>query len=98
MYETFKDDYIKILCGLYDAKKARTITGDNSSCSNDNDKVLPKDLNYPLMTFKVPIQKSFTIGFHRTVTNVGFANSKAEIFQIQNSRSKWYLKFFPLSL
>ncbi|KAL3501334.1 hypothetical protein ACH5RR_035783 [Cinchona calisaya] len=75
VYETFKADYIKMICGLNISSSAlKKIFTDNSTCT----KVVPiytKDLNYPTITSQVPKQKLFRISFSRTVTNVGLSNS-----------------------
>ncbi|XP_052311934.1 subtilisin-like protease SBT4.6 isoform X2 [Populus trichocarpa] len=97
VYETQKSDYIQLFCGLgYTAEKIRQISGDNSSCSKAARNTLPRDLNYPSMAAKVAVEESFTIKFHRTVTNVGNANStyKAKIF----SRSSLKIKVVPEAL
>ncbi|CAK7331400.1 unnamed protein product [Dovyalis caffra] len=92
VYEAQKSDYIQLLCSLgYTEDQLRQISGDNSSCSNaTNNKTLPRDLNYPSMSAKVAVQESFTIKFHRAVTNVGIANSqyKAEIFSDSSLKIK----------
>ncbi|KAJ6691840.1 PROPROTEIN CONVERTASE SUBTILISIN/KEXIN [Salix purpurea] len=64
-----------------------------SSCSKAARNTLPRDLNYPSMAAKVAVEESFTIKFHRTVTNVGNANStyKAKIF----SHSSLKIKVVP---
>ena len=75
-YDASKEDYIKMPCGLgYDERKLRHITGANSPCPKVSKKVLPRDLNYPSLTAMVNPSKSFSVAFHRIVTNVGFANS-----------------------
>ncbi|OMO66690.1 hypothetical protein COLO4_30415 [Corchorus olitorius] len=83
VYETLKDDYIKLLCSIgYTLDRIKAISGDNSSsCPPSYQKVPPKDLNYPSMTASVPPKESFTVNFLRTVTNVGLANStyKAQV-------------------
>ncbi|KAJ6895542.1 hypothetical protein NC651_021911 [Populus alba x Populus x berolinensis] len=97
VYETQKSDYIQLFCGLgYSAEKIRQISGDNSSCSKAARNTLPRDLNYPSMAAKVAAEESFTIKFHRTVTNVGNANStyKAKIF----SHSSLKIKVVPGAL
>ncbi|KAL7163950.1 hypothetical protein ACSBR2_039957 [Camellia fascicularis] len=81
VYETFKDNYIKMSCSMgYNSSKLRKMLGDNSSCP-EGPKGSPKELNYPSMTVQVEAKKPFTAKFPRTVTNVGFKNStyKAEI-------------------
>ncbi|OMO66692.1 hypothetical protein COLO4_30417 [Corchorus olitorius] len=83
VYETLKEDYIKLLCSIgYNLDQIKAIAGDNSSsCPPSYQKVPPKDLNYPSMTALVPPNESFTVNFLRTVTNVGLANStyKAQV-------------------
>ncbi|KAM6597230.1 hypothetical protein CsatA_007754 [Cannabis sativa] len=82
VYEALKDDYIKFLCNIgFDENKVRLISGDNSSCTNGSEKGSPKDLNYPSMIARVPVNKPFKIKFQRRVKNVGEANSiyKAKI-------------------
>ncbi|KAL9415879.1 hypothetical protein AB3S75_039140 [Citrus x aurantiifolia] len=84
VYETFKQDYINMLCSIgYDERKVRIITGDNSTCPEGSKQASPKDLNYPSMAAQVSAGKPFTIKFPRTVTNVGLPNStyKAKILQ-----------------
>ena len=76
VYEAFKEDYIKMMCSLgYSSDNIKQVSGDNSSCPESSENVPPRDLNYPSLTSSVPINMSFTVGFHRTVKNVGFANS-----------------------
>ncbi|KAM6578091.1 hypothetical protein CsatB_029928 [Cannabis sativa] len=82
VYEALEDDYIKFLCNIgFDENKVRLISGDNSSCTNGSEKGSPKDLNYPSMIARVPVNKPFKIKFQRRVKNVGEANSiyKAKI-------------------
>ncbi|OMO56560.1 hypothetical protein COLO4_35608 [Corchorus olitorius] len=84
VYEAFVEDYIKLLCSMgYTLDQIRDISGDNSSsCPPSDQNIPPKDLNYPSMTAAlVPSNKSFTVKFYRTVTNVGLANStyKAQV-------------------
>ncbi|KAM5583482.1 subtilisin-like protease SBT4.3 [Rosa sericea] len=84
VYETSKEDFINLLCMDYDEAKVRLISGDNSTCPTGSDKGSPKDLNYPSMAAaNITPKKPFTINFHRTVKNVGLANStyNATIFQ-----------------
>ena len=89
VYESSKEDYIKMLCGMgYDDEKLRLISGDKSTCPKGSTKVLPKDLNYPPMTALVNASKSFNVTFHRTVTNVGFANSTYKATTFINSKVK----------
>lgn len=76
VYEAFKQDYIKLLCGSgYANHKLKQISGDMSAtCPNHSRKASPKDLNYPSMMAEVSSGKSYSVIFHRTVTNVGVSN------------------------
>ncbi|CAN6556949.1 unnamed protein product [Malus baccata var. baccata] len=93
VYETSEDDHIKLLCTVYDEGKVRLITGENITCPKDPAKWSPRDHNYPSMGAKVDPTKPFTVQFHRTVKNVGLANStyRAKIF----SNSKLDIKVVP---
>ncbi|XP_022731895.1 subtilisin-like protease SBT4.3 isoform X2 [Durio zibethinus] len=76
VYEAFKKDYIKLMCSMgYSPDNIKQVSGDNSSCPKSSENVPPRDLNYPSLTASVPANKSFTVSFHRTVKNVGLANS-----------------------
>ncbi|KAK6271906.1 hypothetical protein POUND7_008989 [Theobroma cacao] len=89
VYEAVKGDYIRLLCSIgYDEGKVRQITGDNSSCPDTSKKMLPRDLNYPSLTAKVPVGKSFTVVFHRRVTNVGVARSTYKVKVSSNTKLK----------
>lgn len=75
VYETFKEDYIKMICGLnIDSSTSRKIFADNTTCTKVVP-IKPKDLNYPTMAAKVQKQTGFRVTFPRTVTNVGLPNS-----------------------
>ncbi|XP_021894576.1 subtilisin-like protease SBT4.13 [Carica papaya] len=74
VYETDEQDYIQMLCDLGYGSRLGQIAGGNSSCPEK--KSFVRDLNYPSMASRVIKPKEpFTITFHRTVTNVGHANS-----------------------
>uniref|UniRef100_A0A2N9HU45 Subtilisin-like protease fibronectin type-III domain-containing protein n=1 Tax=Fagus sylvatica TaxID=28930 RepID=A0A2N9HU45_FAGSY len=90
VYEAFKEDYIMMLCGMgYNETKLKLISGDNNiTCSEASTKALPRDLNYPSMTALVNAKTSFNVTFHRTVTNVGFANSTYKATTFTNSDVK----------
>ncbi|KAB2627412.1 cucumisin-like [Pyrus ussuriensis x Pyrus communis] len=75
VYETSKDDYIKLLCSILDESKVRLISGEKRPCPAKNDKISAKDLNYPSMAVNILAETSFSIQFQRTVKNVGHANS-----------------------
>ncbi|XVF78148.1 hypothetical protein PTKIN_Ptkin14bG0105900 [Pterospermum kingtungense] len=83
VYEAFKDDYIKLMCSLeYSMDHIKRVSGDNtSSCPESSENVPPRDLNYPSLAASVLPNQSFAFSFHRTVKNVGHANStyKAKI-------------------
>ncbi|KFK23403.1 hypothetical protein AALP_AAs64312U000100, partial [Arabis alpina] len=76
VYEFDKADHIAFLCGLnYTAKFLKLIAGEAVTCTTEN-KILPRNLNYPSMSAKLTISNSsFTVTFNRTVTNVGTPNS-----------------------
>ncbi|GMH07437.1 hypothetical protein Nepgr_009277 [Nepenthes gracilis] len=83
-----KKDYIKFLCGLgYDQEMVRQISGDDSSCPRSVGKSIPNDDNYPYLAFEVKADESFNTKFHRTVTNVGIANSTGKA-KVDSSYSK----------
>ncbi|XP_039687557.1 subtilisin-like protease SBT4.4 isoform X2 [Medicago truncatula] len=74
VYDITKQDYVKMLCNYgYGSDKIKQISGDNSSCHEDPERSLVKDINYPAMV--IPAHKHFNVKVHRTVTNVGFPNS-----------------------
>ncbi|XP_021894467.1 subtilisin-like protease SBT4.13 [Carica papaya] len=77
VYEASKEDYIKVLCGLgYNSSEIKKISGDDSTCPVGADTSLVRNLNYPSMATNITEPgKPFTVVFHRTVTNVGLANS-----------------------
>lgn len=82
VYEANKFDHIAFLCGLnYTGKNLRLISGDSRSCTKEQTKSLPRNLNYPSMTAQVSARKPFKLTFRRTVTNVGMPNAtyKAKI-------------------
>ncbi|PKA63133.1 Cucumisin [Apostasia shenzhenica] len=76
VYDAAEIDYVKFLCGQgYTTKNLRLITGDNSSCTAATNGTV-FDLNYPSFAISViNITKPISQTFHRTVTNVGAANS-----------------------
>ncbi|PKA50116.1 Cucumisin [Apostasia shenzhenica] len=77
VYDAAEIDYVKFLCGQgYTTKNLRLITGDNSSCTAATNGTRVFDLNYPSFAVSViNITKPISQTFHRTVTNVGAANS-----------------------
>ncbi|XVF40183.1 hypothetical protein PTKIN_Ptkin01aG0091000 [Pterospermum kingtungense] len=87
VYEAFKEDYIKLMCSLgYNSENIKKVSGDNSSCPESSEDVPPRNLNYPSLTASIPTNKSFTVSFHRTVKNVGFANSTYKVQVSPNSK------------
>ncbi|XVF68655.1 hypothetical protein PTKIN_Ptkin11bG0018800 [Pterospermum kingtungense] len=94
VYDTVKGDNIRFLCSIgYDEGKIRQISGDNSSCPKTSANLLPRDFNYPSLTAAVSTGVSFTVNFHRTVTNVGAPRStyNAKV----SSNSKLDIKVIP---
>ncbi|PQM38592.1 subtilisin-like protease SBT4.4 [Prunus yedoensis var. nudiflora] len=90
VYEASEEDYIKLLCTIYDEGKVRLISGDNSTCPTGSAQGYVKDHNHPSMGAKVKPMKPFSVNFHRRVKNVGLANStyKATIFSNSNADIK----------
>ncbi|KAK4429956.1 Subtilisin-like protease SBT4.3 [Sesamum alatum] len=91
VYETFTEDYIKMLCSLgYDTATLRKILGANSTCPTGV-QIAPKDLNYPSMATRIATNGSTIITysekFTRTVTNVGLRNST---YRVTTSKSPDY--------
>ncbi|XVF40178.1 hypothetical protein PTKIN_Ptkin01aG0090500 [Pterospermum kingtungense] len=87
VYEAFKEDYIKLMCSLgYSSDNIKKVSGDNSSCPESSEDVPPRNLNYPSLTASISTNKSFTVSFHRTVKNVGFANSTYKVEVSPNSK------------
>ncbi|CAI0412169.1 unnamed protein product [Linum tenue] len=76
VYDATEKDYIRFLCGQgYSTKQLQLVTGDPSACSAASNGTV-WDLNYP--TFALSATRSgasVTRVFHRTVTNVGSANT-----------------------
>ncbi|ONI00107.1 hypothetical protein PRUPE_6G067600 [Prunus persica] len=86
VYEVFKEDYVNLLCMKYEESMVRLISGDNSSCPTGSEKGSPVDLNYPSMGAKVAAVEPFTVKFHRTVKNVGLANSTYKAIMSPNAK------------
>ncbi|KAM1341747.1 hypothetical protein ACFX13_006249 [Malus domestica] len=93
VYEASEEDYIKLMCTVFDEGKVRLISGDNSTCPKGSEKGYARDLNYPSMGAKVAEMEPFTVNFHRRVNNVGLPNStyRARI----SSNSKVDIKVVP---
>ncbi|GMI92179.1 subtilase 4.13 [Hibiscus trionum] len=86
VYETLNEEYIKLMCSLgYTPDNIKRVSGNNSPCPNGSKNVPPRDLNYPSLTASVAANKPFTLSFHRTVKNVGPANS---IYKVQVSPNR----------
>ncbi|GAB4824344.1 hypothetical protein Ancab_007232 [Ancistrocladus abbreviatus] len=94
VFEASTADYIQFLCGLgYTQEKIQEVTGEKTSCPKG--KVwFPNDVNYPSFAARVSETKSFSIKFHRTVTNVGVANSTYKA-NIDSNDSKLIIKVEP---
>ncbi|XP_021833692.1 subtilisin-like protease SBT4.3 isoform X2 [Prunus avium] len=86
VYEASKEDYVKLLCMKYEESMVRLISGDNSSCPTGSEKGSLVDLNYPSMGAKVAAVEPFTVKFHRTVKNVGLANSTYKAIMSPNAK------------
>ncbi|KAM5551454.1 subtilisin-like protease SBT4.3 [Rosa sericea] len=85
VYEASKEDYIKLLCLVLNQTDVRLISGDNITCSTGSDKGSLQDHNYPSLAAVVAPNKSFSLSFHRTVKNVGLANSTYNATVFANS-------------
>ncbi|OEL24440.1 Subtilisin-like protease SBT4.8 [Dichanthelium oligosanthes] len=79
VYDASERDYIAMLCAQgYNATALALITGSNATaCAADGSSAAGSvgDLNYPTMAARVEPGKNFTVGFPRTVTNVGDAGA-----------------------
>ncbi|MBA0756119.1 hypothetical protein Gogos_020047 [Gossypium gossypioides] len=83
VYETSKEDYIKLMCSLgYTQDNIKQISGEISACPVKSKNVPARDMNYPSLAATVPAVKSFTVSFRRTVKNVGLPKS---IYRVQIS-------------
>ncbi|XP_025800523.1 subtilisin-like protease SBT4.3 [Panicum hallii] len=74
VYDASERDYIAVLCAQgYNATALALVTGSNATaCANASVAgSVVGDLNYPTMAAQVDPGKNFTVGFPRTVTNVG---------------------------
>ncbi|CAE6249026.1 unnamed protein product [Arabidopsis arenosa] len=96
VYEMDKADHIAFLCGLnYTADTLKLISGETITCTKEN-KILPRNLNYPSMSAQLPRSKSsVTVSFNRTVTNVGTPNSTYKSKVVLNHGSKLSVKVTP---
>ncbi|ESQ42488.1 hypothetical protein EUTSA_v10015939mg [Eutrema salsugineum] len=94
VYELDKADHIAFLCGLnYTSQTLKLISGEAVSCTGKN---LPRNLNYPSMSAKLPgSNSSFTVTFNRTVTNLGSPNSTYKSKIVLNHGSKLSIKVSP---
>ncbi|GKV32981.1 hypothetical protein SLEP1_g41540 [Rubroshorea leprosula] len=52
-------------------------------------------MNYPSLAARVPVSKPFKLEFHRTVTNVGSANSTYKVQLSQNSKHSLNVTVVP---
>ncbi|CAN6197155.1 unnamed protein product [Urochloa humidicola] len=77
VYDASEHDYIAMLCAQgYNATALALITGSNATaCAAADGSTtagsVGSNLNYPTMAAQVEPGKNFTVGFPRTVTNVG---------------------------
>ena len=75
VYDISEQDYVKFLCGEgYDTIVLKIFTNDLITCSKDN-QIIASDLNLPSFALSTKLSKNIIKVFHRTVTNVGSANS-----------------------
>lgn len=72
-----EQDYVSFLCSQgYNTTTLRLITGDSSStCPNASNSLDARNLNYPSFALAVVDGQPIQAVYHRTVTNVGTANS-----------------------
>ncbi|QCE05512.1 Peptidase S8 [Vigna unguiculata] len=76
VYDANETDYVNFLCGQgYDTKKLRTITSDDSCCTQQHNNGMVRDLNLPSFALSINTSPPFSGTFHRTVTNVGVNTS-----------------------
>ncbi|KAG7613501.1 Peptidase S8/S53 domain [Arabidopsis suecica] len=94
VYEIGKSDHIAFLCGLnYNATSLKLIAGEAVTCTG---KTLPRNLNYPSMSAKLPkSESSFIVTFNRTVTNVGTPNSTYKSKIVLNHGSNLKVEVSP---
>ncbi|CAH2069490.1 unnamed protein product, partial [Thlaspi arvense] len=94
VYELDKAEHIAFLCGLnYTSKSLKLISGEAVTCSGTT---LPRNLNYPSMSAKLPGSKSsFSVTFNRTVTNLGTPNSTYKSKILLNHGSKLNVTVSP---
>ncbi|XP_047182022.1 cucumisin, partial [Vigna umbellata] len=72
VYDANETDYVNFLCGQgYNTKRLRTITKDDSSCTQQPNNGMVWDLNLPSFALSINTSTPFSRTFHRTVTNVG---------------------------
>ncbi|MCO5611918.1 hypothetical protein L7F22_066177 [Adiantum nelumboides] len=78
IYDISTEDYVNFLCSLnYSEKAVHVVTRSPTACSGASIKA-PGDLNYPSfsVTFDQSVRKrNYVATLHRTLTNVGAANS-----------------------
>ncbi|XP_050210981.1 cucumisin-like [Mercurialis annua] len=75
VYDTTENQFIQFLCGQgYTTKQLHLLTNDKTNCSNFP-KTTSSDLNLPSFTLSALSGRSIGRVFHRTVTNVGLADS-----------------------
>lgn len=82
IYDAGEADYVSFLCGQgYDVKKLRSVTGDITTCSADNNETV-WDLNYPSFALSSNESGIIVRTFNRIVTNVGLGEStyQANVF------------------
>ncbi|KAH7537187.1 hypothetical protein FEM48_Zijuj03G0065500 [Ziziphus jujuba var. spinosa] len=77
VYDADELDYVKFLCGggYSNDEILQFITGNDKLKCYKGSSRSATDLNYPSFALSIPPSQSITHVFHRTVTNVGSANS-----------------------
>ncbi|KAL6647549.1 hypothetical protein ACP70R_014986 [Stipagrostis hirtigluma subsp. patula] len=72
VYDASESDYVAMLCAQgYNATQLALITGSNATACVAGTSGGGGDLNYPTMAAHVAPGQNFSVGFTRTVTNVG---------------------------
>ncbi|KOM34330.1 hypothetical protein LR48_Vigan02g048000, partial [Vigna angularis] len=95
VYDANEIDYVNFLCGEgYDTKKLRTITKDDSSCTQQPNNGMVLNLNLPSFALSMNTSTPFSSTFHRTVTNVG-ANTSTYKARLNVPPSSLKLKVEP---
>ncbi|KAI7742642.1 hypothetical protein M8C21_025530 [Ambrosia artemisiifolia] len=92
VYETSFQEYLRIWCNISQTVVSAIPT--NASCPMT---LTPKELNYPSMAVHLDMKNTFTVSFHRTVTNVGHSNS-TYVASIEGDHSNMHISVKPNTL